>query len=72
MKQSDATQIILTDLVVWSRRYDVPITMALVEERVSELRGFTYRGTDKHTAAHKCAGARNLHRRANALLRTNI
>jgi hypothetical protein len=72
MKQSEATRIILTDLVVWSRRYDLPITMTLVEDRVSELRGFTYRGTDKHTAASECAGIKNLHRRANALRRANV
>lgn len=72
MLQSEATQIILTDLVVWSRRYDVPITLALVEERVSELRCEAYAGTPKHDAASRCAGAKNLCRRANALLRSNI
>jgi hypothetical protein len=72
VKQSEATQIILTDLVVWSRRNSIPITTDLVEERVSELQGSWYAGTDKGVAAHRCAGIKNLHRRANALLRANI
>jgi hypothetical protein len=72
MKQSEATQIIILDLVVWARRNSIAITTDLVEERVSELQGSWYAGTDKGVAAHRCAGTRNLHRRANALLRANV
>jgi hypothetical protein len=72
MKQSEATALVLTDLVAWARRNMTPLTVDLVEERVSELQGPVYAGTDRGVAAHRCAGTGNLHRRANALLRANV
>jgi hypothetical protein len=73
MKQSEATQIILTDLVTWARLNSLQtLTFGDVWARVNDLRGRANQGTDKHTAARKCAGTENLLRRANALLRSNI
>jgi hypothetical protein len=73
MKQSEATQIVLTDLVAWARRNSINwLATGEIEERMSELQGPVYACTDKGVAAFRCAGIKNLHRRANALLRANV
>jgi len=73
IKQGEATQIILTDLVAWARMNGIKwLTTGEVAERVSELLGSSYAGTDRGIAARRCAGTKNLHRRANFRLRANF
>jgi hypothetical protein len=53
MTRTEAAEIIATDARVWARKAGRgQVTKDLIEERISELRGDTYAGTRKATAAH--------------------
>jgi hypothetical protein len=54
MTKKEAAETIALDVRVWCRRTNRTPDRAIVEERMSELRGGYYAGTLKHRAAWAC------------------
>lgn len=52
MTRTEAAEIIALDVRVWARKATRAVTLALCEERVSELRGEHYQGNLKGDAAN--------------------